>query len=92
MRAVPKIIPISELRKEAAGIVKDMALSSDPVVITQRGRAAAVMVSAASYERSQRELEILKILIQGEKDIAAGATQSMEEVFEEADRILDSYR
>ncbi|PIQ63285.1 MAG: prevent-host-death family protein [Bacteroidetes bacterium CG12_big_fil_rev_8_21_14_0_65_60_17] len=83
---------ISELRKEAAGIVKNMALSSDPVVITQRGRAAAVMVSAASYERSQRELEILKILIQGEKDIVAGATHSMEEVFEEADRILDSYR
>ncbi len=88
MKAVPKIIPISELRREVASIVKDISTSPDPVVITQRGRAAVVMVSAESYQRSQHELEILKILARGEQEIAAGDTYSMDEVFAEADQIL----
>ena len=88
MKAVPKIIPISDLRQGVAGIVNDVSSSRDPVVITRRGRAAVVMVSAESYQRSQHELEILKILVAGEKDIAAGDTYSMEDVFSEADKIL----
>lgn len=88
MKSVPKIIPISELRQEVARIVKDVSSSSDPVVITQRGRAVVVMVSARSYQQSQHELEILKILARGEQEITAGETYSMEEVFAEADQIL----
>jgi prevent-host-death family protein len=88
MKAVPRIIPISELRQEVASIVKDITSSSDPVVINQRGRAAVVMVSAESYQRSQDELEILRILARGEKEIAAGHTVSMDEVFADADKIL----
>ena len=88
IKAVPKIIPISELRQGVAGIVREISSSPDPVVITQRGRAAVVMVSAESYQRSQNELEILKLLAAGEKEIAAGETVSMEDVFAEADKIL----
>ena len=88
MKPIPRIVPISELRQEAASIISGVSKSSDPVVITQRGRAVVVMISAESYQRTQHELEILKILACGEKDIAAGDTYSMEEVFAEADKIL----
>lgn len=91
MKSVPKIIPISELRQEVASIVKDVSSSRDPVVITRRGRAAVVMVSVESYQRSQRELEILKIIAAGEKDILAGDTYSMKQVFAEADKILAEF-
>lgn len=90
LKAVPRIIPISDLRKEAAGIVKMVSASSDPVVITQRGKAAVVMVGAEAYQRSQKELEILKILVQGDKDIAEGASISMEEVMREAQALLET--
>jgi len=33
--------------------------SDEPVVITQRGRASAVLQSTQAYERTQRENEIL---------------------------------
>lgn len=46
------------------------------------------MVSAESYQRSQNELEILKLLAAGEKEIAASETVSMEDSFAEADEIL----
>jgi PHD/YefM family antitoxin component YafN of YafNO toxin-antitoxin module len=65
-----------------------MRKSHEPVVITQRGRAAAVMVSVEEYERSTHEREILRLLAHGDREVAAGKGYELEDVFKEADRIL----
>ncbi|MDP2181317.1 MAG: type II toxin-antitoxin system Phd/YefM family antitoxin [Actinomycetota bacterium] len=89
MSAMPNIIPISELRQDASAIVKRASASGDPVFITQHGRASAVLVSVGTYERTQRELEILRILAQGEADIEAGVGFDLDVVMAEADELLD---
>lgn len=88
MGTFPRIIPISDLRQDAAGIIKEMGDSRDPVVITQRGRATAVLVSARAYQETQRELEILKMLARSKPEIEQGATHDMASVLAEADEIL----
>lgn len=88
MSSVPKIVPISDLRQDATGIVKRVATSREPVFITQRGRAAAVMVSMREYEQTQHELEILRLLARGEKEIEAGVGHDLDAVFAEADKLL----
>ena len=88
MAAMPAIVPISELRQDASAIIKQASSSGNPVFITQHGRASAVLVSAGAYERAQRELEILRILAQGEVDIAAGNGVSLEDVMAAADELL----
>lgn len=88
MSKTPKIIPISDLRKDASGVIKRISTSREPLFITQRGRAAAVMVSMKEYENTQHELEILRLLARGEKEIEAGAGFSFEEVMAEADALL----
>ena len=88
MSAIPNIVPISELRKDASGIVKRASATGDPVFITQRGKASAVLVSAGAYERTLRELEILRILAQGEADIEAGMGFDLDVVMAEADELL----
>ena len=88
MQKAPKIIPISDLRQDASGIIKRLAASRDPLFITQRGRAAAVMVSMKEYEQTQHELEILRLLALGEKEIGAGAGFDLESVLAEADALL----
>ncbi len=45
-----KIIPISDLQSHAKKYVDQVKETDQPVVITQRGRAAAVLVSYAEYE------------------------------------------
>lgn len=89
MRAMPNIVPISELRQDASAIVKRASASGDPVFITQHGRASAVLVSAGSYERTQRELEILRILAQGGADIESGVGFDLDVVMAEADALLE---
>jgi prevent-host-death family protein len=88
MPKTPKIIPISDLRQDASGVIKRISASREPLFITQRGRAAAVMVSMKEYEHTQHELEILRLLARGEKEIEAGAGFSLEEVMAAADALL----
>jgi len=88
MSSLPTIVPISDLRQDTAGIIKRVSAGDEPVVITQRGRATAVLVSAQAYERTQHENAILRILAQGDADIAAGIGRNAEDVMAEARALL----
>lgn len=90
MSRTPKIIPISDLRQNASDVVKSVSSSREPVFITQRGRAAAVLVSMEAYEDSQRELEVLRSLARGEKEIDAGIGHELGDVLQEVDRFLEA--
>lgn len=92
MSKVPKIIPISDLRQDAGGVIKRVSASRDPLFITQRGRAAVVMISIKEYEHTQHELEILRLLARGERDIEAGVGFDLETVLAEADALLADQR
>lgn len=88
MATLPAIIPISDLRQDAAGVIKRVVASDEPVVITQRGRATAVLVSAEAYVRTQRENELLRGLARGDAEIAAGLGRDAEDVMAEARALL----
>jgi prevent-host-death family protein len=90
MPRAPKIIPISDLRQNASDVVKSVSSSRQPVFITQRGRAAAVMVSMAVYENSQHEMDVLHLLARGEKEIETGIGHELNDVLKEADRFLEA--
>ncbi len=92
MAKAPKIIPISDLRQNASYIVKTVLTSREPVFITQRGRAAAVMISMEAYKDSQHELDILRLLARGEKEIEKGVGYEFDDVMKEADRLLEAAR
>ena len=88
MGKVPDIIPVTDLRQDAAAALKRVRTSKQPLVITQRGRAAAIMLSVEEYERSEHEKQILRLLARGEKEIAAGKGYDLESVLAEADALL----
>jgi len=88
MVSLPDIVPVSELRQDAAAVIKRAASSQEPVFITQRGRAAAVMLSTQTYARTQRELAILRQLARGEAEIEAGTGHDLASVLAEADDLL----
>lgn len=88
MPRVPAIVPVSDLRQGAAEVLAKVRKSRQPVVITQRGRAAAVMISVESYEESEREREILRRIAQGEREISKGKGVDLADVLTQADRII----
>ncbi|MGD1075941.1 MAG: type II toxin-antitoxin system Phd/YefM family antitoxin [Thermodesulfovibrionales bacterium] len=88
MGRIPNIVPITDLRQDATGIVKRVTETREPIIITHRGRAAAVMVSVEDYEYSRHELELLRLLARGEKEIEKGKGYDLDTVLSNADALL----
>ena len=90
MAKLPEILPVSDLRQQAAAVLKRLRTSHDPVVVTQRGRPAAVLLNIEEYERKERDLEILRLLARGEKEIAAAEGFDLDDVMAEAEAMLEA--
>lgn len=58
---IPEIHPISDLARDARGIVERVRQRQEPIVITQRGRDVAVLIPVELYRRLE-SLMALKIV------------------------------
>ena len=88
MAKLPQIIPVTDLRQDAASVLKRVGESREPFVITQRGRVAAVLLSSEAYQRAESERQMLRLLAQGEREIAQGRGVDLDTVLAEADALL----
>jgi prevent-host-death family protein len=75
------IISLSDFKSDASQWLKRLQGESDAVVLTQNGRASAVVQSYESFQRQQQALLMLKLLAQGEANIAAGQLIPQEDIF-----------
>lgn len=79
MKYASRIKPISYLKANAAKVVRGLAESGEPMIITQNGEATAVIQDIATYEQTQETLAMLKILALGEQQAKEGKTVSAAE-------------
>ena len=70
------IKPVSEFRANAAGLIEQVRSSGRPLVLTQRGHSAAVVLDVTEYERLLSEVELLRDVRDAEDQLAAGAVLS----------------
>jgi prevent-host-death family protein len=93
MKYTNRIKPISYLKANAAKVVRGLAESGEPMIITQNGEATAVIQDIASYEQTQETLALLKILALGEQQVKEGkivlAEDAMRRFREEIRRTLN---
>jgi prevent-host-death family protein len=69
MNTVPELVPISEIRKRQNEIL--VQLNAGPVILTQRGRAAAVMISPKEWNRLIEKLKDLEEALEEVLDVRA---------------------
>jgi prevent-host-death family protein len=85
---IPIIIPITDLRNDSASVLSSLQSDGQPVVVTQRGRAAAVLLSIKAYERMTEDIELLRAILLGEKEMNGNQGYSMESVLSDAETLL----
>ena len=61
--------PISEFRANAASLVQQVRRTKRPLVITQQGRSAAVLLDVTEYEKLLARLELLQDIQTAEEQI-----------------------
>ncbi len=74
------IQPISDFRANAAAMLEQVQNSGRPLVLTKRGRGAAVLIDIASYQGLLDELDELRDVHRGLADIEAGRVSGHDEV------------
>jgi len=89
MKRVPEILSITDLRQDAAAVVERARSGDEPIVITQRSHAAAVLLGVRAYERMMYEREVLGILAKGETEIRDAVRLSVDEALAEAAKLLE---
>lgn len=72
MKYSTQIKPISYLKANAEEVIHELTEQREPMVITQNGKAKAVIQDIASYEETQETLALLKILALGNRQIEDG--------------------
>ena len=66
------ILPIGEFKAQASRVIRQLRDHGRPVVITQRGRAAAVVMLPEEYDRLHEKVRFFEALREGLGDAAAG--------------------
>lgn len=74
------IQPVSDFRANASAMLQQVRDTGRPLVLTQRGRGAAVLLDIRSYQRLLDELEELRDVAQGLADVAEGRVVAHEDV------------
>ena len=84
MKYSTQVKSISYLKANAAEVVRDLAETRQPLLITQNGEAKAVMQDVATYEQTQETLALLKILALGNRQIEEGRVVTVKQAFQRA--------
>jgi len=66
------IRPLSEFRANAAAFVQHVRSTRRPLVLTQHGRGAAVLLDIGEYERLVEQIELLQEVQTAEQQLADG--------------------
>jgi prevent-host-death family protein len=70
-RLTPDVCPMTDFRANAARMVARIRATNQPMILTQHGRAAAVVIGIDAYETLIEELTILRDVRDAEDSAAA---------------------
>jgi prevent-host-death family protein len=83
---------ITELKKDASRLVAKAKQRRSPIVITQNGKATAVLQDVESFENQRRALLLLKLIAQGEQAYRDGRSQTHDQAAARLERRLAAHK
>ncbi len=76
------IKPLSEFRANTAKFIQQIKKTKRPLILTQHGKSAAVLLDVSVYQAIMEKLELLEEIRTGEKQILEGQYITHEQVKE----------
>ena len=82
------IEPVTALKANSAALIRRARETGQPIVITQNGKAAAVLQDVESFQRQRDALLMLKYLAQGDLELSAGQGIEHDEALDQVEQVL----
>jgi prevent-host-death family protein len=83
LRVAKDIVPLSEFKARASELLKKLAATGAPMVITQNGRAAGVLLSPAEFDVLTERARFVQAVAEGLDDAGSGRVVSHESMVAE---------
>lgn len=80
IRVSQDVVPIGEFKAQASRWLDHAKGTGQPVLITQNGKPAAVLLSPVEYDRLQERQRFLESIAAGLEDAEAGRTMTTSEI------------
>ena len=85
---IEDIVPVTKVRENLSAIIERARETKRPVIVTQNGSAAVVVLDAAQYQKDMDEREVLHAILDGRRAIREGGVYTLEEVDAQIDALL----
>lgn len=83
---LPDIVPVTEVKRNAAQVLDQLRQGKRPVLITEHGRAAAILLDVGSYEELTKRADILDRMVQLQPEI----TKAMTAIWSDVSKAIQS--
>ncbi len=74
------VVPLTDLKTNPGRVVRQVADSRRPVLLTSRGRGVAVVQSVAEFEAAEEARAFMRAVVGGLSDLEEGRELSLREV------------
>lgn len=88
---MPNIQSITDFRQQANAMIQELTETESPLYLTHNGKAAAVVVSPALWQKTQDSLAMLQLLALRENGIEAGNVVDFDKGMDQIDAMIDAY-
>lgn len=82
------LVPVHEFRANLASWLGRPSQTGRPLVLTQRGKAAAVVVSPGMLDDLEEKMDVARQILRGLREVAAGEVVDDDEVWADVEEIL----
>lgn len=90
MKLSEDIFPVTDFRAKAAELIQKIRQTRRPLILTQRGRSAAVVEDIQEYERRLERLELLESIVSGLQAAEKGDLVPQAEAMRQMDELLNA--
>ncbi len=87
---VNNIRPLTDFRNKMKEYIKELNEHKKPIILTQHGKSAAVLVNAEKFQEMQDQIEFMRKVAQGLEDYKSNRIYSIQDTFDAVDKIIDA--
>jgi len=81
---------VTDFQNNVSQYLKELKKNKKPLVLTENGESAAVLLSAEKFQEMQDQIDFMRKVAQGIEDYKNDRVHSVDDTFAAIDKIIDS--
>jgi len=86
--SVKNIRPLTDFRNKMKEYINELNENKKPILLTQHGKSAAVLLHAEKFQEMQDQIELMRKIATGLEEYKSDSVHSVAKTFEEIDKII----